>query len=153
MARTLITEVSDTIPHPIEEVWSLASAFGSIKSWMPSIESCVVDGKDIGAIRTVITHGSSIPVKEQLAIWDHDHYTISYRLLDPIPLPMRGGFGTVSLKSLDSGTTKVTWRSDAEDVSEEGIRDVGPIFAVFIKDCLTELKQVLGRPARAAASS
>ena len=44
------------IERPADEVWAVVGAFGGIASWMPGIESCVVDGDD----RVIKTMGMEV---------------------------------------------------------------------------------------------
>lgn len=147
MTRTLIYQEVDTIPSPIGHVWAILQGFGGIKAWLPTIDSCEVEGEGIGAVRTVVSGGN--PVKERLEVYDPDKHTVSYRLLDPTGLPMEGGYGTVSLAEEGEKSTKIIWTSDAEKIDEQGIQTIRPIFEVFIKKSIGGLKEVLARPAQA----
>jgi carbon monoxide dehydrogenase subunit G len=147
MARIPIYKEVDTIPSPIGQVWAILQGFGGIKTWMPTIDSCEVEGEGIGAVRTVMTGGN--PVKEKLEIYDTKTHTVSYRLMDTIGLPMKGGFGTVSLEGDGDKGTKVTWVSDAEEIDEQGIQMLKPMFENFIKKSIGGLKEILARPGEA----
>jgi len=145
MARTLLHQEVDTIPSPIGQVWAILQGFGAIKGWMPTIDSCDVEGEGIGAIRTVLLGGQTF--KERLEIYDPEKHTVSYRLLEAAGLPMEGGYGTVTLEP-NGDSTKITWSADAEKVDEEGVQLIGGIFGPFIKSCIGGLKDVLARPGK-----
>ena len=126
----------------------MLSGFGSIKGWMPMVDHCSVRGDGIGAVRTVVCGGGP-PVDERLETFEPDKHTISYRIMDPTGLPMKGGFSTVSLVSTDNGTrTEMTWRSDAEEIDQAGVRTINPIFLEFIRASMGYLKEVLARPGK-----
>lgn len=145
MARTLIVKTVEDIPSPIEDVWAILQAFGAIKTWMPTIESCKVEGEGVGAVRTVSTGGNSI--QEKLEVFDHKKHLVSYRLVDPTGMPMKGGFGTVSLTADGDNNTKITWVSDAEEVEGSNIQIIARVFESFIKKSIRGLTEVLGRAA------
>ena len=145
MSRTLICKESDTIDSTVEEVWSILSAFGSIKAWMPTIDSCTTDGIQVGAIRTVYSGGNAL--KEQLQVWDPKTHTVSYRMLDPTGMPAKGAFGTVSLEAKGEKSTGITWVADAEEVDEESAKVMGGVFTPFIKKSIGGLKSTLAREA------
>ena len=112
---------------------------------MPTIDSCSADGHDVGAIRTVYTGGN--PIQEQLEILDAKTHTISYRLFDSTAMPMKGGYGTVSLERKEEKSTSITWVADAEEISEEAIDMVKVILTGFIQKSIGGLKQALAKPA------
>lgn len=145
MSRTLIHKEVDNLPHPIGEVWSIISAFGAIKTWIPTLDSCSADGIGIGAIRTATTGGNS--VREQLEILDTTTHSVSYQLLEPTGLPMKKGYGTLWLRENGDGVTEITWLSDAEEVSEEGKKTIQAVFGPFMRKAIGGLKAVLARPA------
>ncbi len=145
-ARTVIHKEVATLNHHIEAVWGIISGFGGIKTWMPAIESCLLEGDGIGAVRTVSFKGTSI--KERLEIYDPKTHIISYRLLDPTGFPMRGGFGTISLKAIGDGMTELTWISDAEEVDAEGIATIEPVLGPFMRENISTIQSHLDRPAK-----
>ncbi|EXJ68319.1 uncharacterized protein A1O5_08934, partial [Cladophialophora psammophila CBS 110553] len=121
-----ICELVETIERPIEMVWSVISAFGAIKTWMPGIETCYVredkpQPPTYGATRAVANLG--IVMEETLEIWDLKEHFISYRLQDGGPWPIKGCRGSIRLRKLDADKTEVTWRADAAEVSSEAIAD------------------------------
>jgi uncharacterized membrane protein len=141
--RTLVCKEVATIKQPIEPVWAVISSFGAIKTWMPAIDSCSIEGNGIGAIRTVLWGGQSL--KERLEILDDQKHIISYRLLDSPNLPMRGAFGTIILEAQADSQTHITWVSDAEEVDDAGIASVAPLFAPFIRENISTVEKILSR--------
>lgn len=143
MSRTVIHIEEVDIDHDIEHVWALASAFGAIAAWMPAIKWCTVQGEGLGAVRTVMSFGST--VDEKLEVLDHQEFVWSYRIVDPVVLPMKGGFGTWKLQSAGENNTKVKWIADAEQVDADGVATIQPIFAPFMKESLAGLKKALDK--------
>ncbi|CZR65566.1 uncharacterized protein PAC_15466 [Phialocephala subalpina] len=143
--RTLICKEVVTINQPIGNIWAIISGFGGIKTWMPAIDSCSVEGDGISAVRTVSLKGRKI--NEQLEVCDAESHTISYRLLDPTGFPMLGGFGTISLVAQSANQTQLTWIADAEEVGGGGIAKIEPVFAPFIRENIATLQSHLERPA------
>lgn len=144
-----ICKVTETIKVPVEMVWSVVSAFGAIKMWMPGIDSCHVkeDGPQpptVGAVRAVANLG--MVMEETLEVWDlKEHYTV-YRLKDPCPWPLKGCRGSIRATSKGDNTTELVWSVDAEEISEEASKQVGAALIPFINSGIGELRRVLTRP-------
>ena len=145
MTRTLIHREEDTISLPVDNVWAVVSAFGAIKTWIPTIERCKVEGQGIGAVRTVEFGGTSM--QEKLEQLDPQTHTISYRFVDPTGMPLEGGYGTISLKAVNDDTTSITWVADAEKVSDEGKQILTGMLSTFIQKSIRGLKDALLREA------
>lgn len=141
MGRREIHTVQEIINVPIEQVWSLASSFGAIKAWMPSIKSVTIEGNGVGAVRTVGSMAGL--VQEKLEVLDPSNHVISYRIVDPTPLPAKGGFGTWKLESIGENKTKVTWIADAEEIDDAGIAFIKPIYEGFMADSLAGFVKAL----------
>lgn len=141
MSRTVIHIETVIFDHPVEHVWSLASSFGAIKSWMPSIKWCTAEGQTVGSVRTLMSLAGI--AKEKLEVLDNQAHVISYRILDPVALPMKGGFGTWKLESSGEDKTKVTWIADAEEIDAQGVATIKPIYEVFMKESIDGLKKAL----------
>ena len=141
MARREIHIEEEIVNIPIEQVWSLASSFGAVKAWMPSIKWASIEGDGVGAVRTLMSMAGV--AKERLEIFDHKNHVISYRILDPIPLPAKGGYGTWRLESLGEEKTKITWIADAEEVDDDGVAFIKPLYQGFMKESLAGLVKAL----------
>lgn len=107
MARV---EVRDEIDAPREIVWDLVSDFGGVKRISPEVESCVLDGQGVGAVRTINTQG--IVIKERLESLDGKNYTFSYSIVEG-PIPFTNYLAHVEL-SPDGNRTKVNWSGSFE---------------------------------------
>ena len=88
-----------------EAAWSVVGDFGGIGSWMPGIESCVVDGED----RVLRLMG--LEVTERLERRDDDDRTLSYRIVGGVPVVNH--LSTISVVPAGSGSV-VTWDVDVE---------------------------------------
>lgn len=141
MAGRTIHIEEDIVNLPIERVWSLASSFGALKTWMPGVKWVTIEGDGVGAIRTVML--GSGPVREQLEVSDHKNYTILYRMLDPIPLPAKKAYGAWKMESLGEDKTKITWTAGAEEVDDESVAFIKPIYQGFLKESLASFVKVL----------
>lgn len=142
--RTLICKDVKILDKPISHVWAILSGFGAIKTWMPSLQSCSVEGDGLGAIRTVYNNDNKM--QEQLEVYDPKEHFISYRLLDPTDYPMEGCYGSVSLAAKGVNATELTWTATAEKVDEAGIAYVGALFAPFFVECIDAMRKILMRP-------
>lgn len=139
--RTKIHQDELTLNIPIDQAWSLVSAFGAIQTWMPSIKWVTVDGEGIGATRTV--SGLAGEVQEQLESLDSKAYSLAYRILDPVPLPLKGGFGNWKLEKLGERSTRIIWTADAEDIEPDAVPKVKEIYQPFMKESLAGLGKCL----------
>jgi mxaD protein len=88
-----------------EQAWSVVGDFGGIGSWMPGIESCIVDGDD----RVLRLMG--LEVTERLERRDDDTRTLSYRIVGGVPVVNH--LSTISVAPAGSGSV-VTWDVDVE---------------------------------------
>jgi len=146
-----ICQVVETIDRPIEEVWTVVSAFGAIKMWIPGIDTChIIEDKpqppEYGAVRAVANLG--MVMEETLEIWDIKGRFISYRLKDPCPWPLKGCRGSIRMTAKGKESTELTWSADAEEISEEAIKQVTPQLIPFFQSGIGELRRVLVRPAQ-----
>ena len=87
-------------------------------------------------------------MQEKLEVRDKENHTMSYQLLDTPGLPMKGGRGTVALKSKGENETEIIWTADAEEIDEAGIQTTKMIFEPFIHSSITSLRETLTRPAQ-----
>lgn len=144
-----ICKVVETIDRPIEVVWSVVSAFGAIKTWMPGIETCqILEDKPqppaYGAVRAVANLG--IVMEETLEICDTKEHFTSYRLKDGGPWEMKGCRGSSKLRALGENRTEWTWSCDAEEISDAAIEEVTPALIPFFKSGISEARRILERP-------
>lgn len=108
MARV---EVRDEIDASRDVVWDLVSDFGGVKRISPEVESCVLDGEGVGAVRTINTQG--IVIKERLESLDGNNYTFSYSIVEG-PIPFTNYLATVVLDTAGPGRTRINWSGNFE---------------------------------------
>jgi len=129
------------VAHDVEKAWRVVSDFGGIADWMPTVSHCTVEGEGIGAVRTVTQAGTDF--KKVLQILDTEKRTISYRIIDPTPFPMKGGNGTIHVEQHGERESLITWTCDAELIDEAGLLMVRPVMEGFIRSCIVGLKAAL----------
>jgi carbon monoxide dehydrogenase subunit G len=95
-----------------DAVWAVVGDFGGIGSWMPGIESCVVDGEDR------ILKLTGMEVIERLESRDDESHTISYRIVGGVPVVNHKA--TISVESAGGGS-RVTWDVDVEPDEMAGL--------------------------------
>ncbi len=98
------------IDRPVDEVWAVAGDFGGIATWMPGIESCVVDGDD----RIIKTMG--MEVTERLERRDEDKHELVYAIVGGVPVINHKATVTVVPRGSKS---HVTWDVDVDDEMTE----------------------------------
>ncbi|MDB5704227.1 MAG: hypothetical protein JWN66_1343 [Sphingomonas bacterium] len=129
------------LDHPIEAVWARIGVFGGLEDWADGVSACSVDGKGVGAIRTVVRNGNS--VQERLEAIDPVGHVLRYQILQPHPLPADAVHGNVILRPLGAGRTEMVWRSDARNftVPPEAL---GARIEAFYAASIEGLRRLLG---------
>jgi carbon monoxide dehydrogenase subunit G len=94
------------IRRPADEVWAVVGDFGGIATWMPGIESCVVDGDD----RIIKTMGMEIT--ERLERRDEEEHELVYAIVGGVPIINHKATVTVVPQGSKS---HVTWDVDVDD--------------------------------------
>lgn len=85
-----------------DDVWKLVREFGGLDTWMPGVESCVVDGDT----RTIGLMG--LEIKEQLRGVDDAARSISYSVIESPMDNLESHLATISVTPEGSGS-HVTW--------------------------------------------
>jgi hypothetical protein len=101
--------VEEVIAADPQVVWRIMSDFGGLKAWNPQIESCVLDGEGVGAVRTFAMTG--LTIKERLESLDEAARTFSYAIIAG-PLPATDYLATVQISDAGAGKTRILWTSD-----------------------------------------
>jgi len=94
------------IERPADEVWAVVGDFGGIATWMPGIESCIVDGDD----RIIKTMG--MEVTERLERRDEAGRELIYAIVGGVPVQNHKATITVVPHGSSS---HVTWDVDVDD--------------------------------------
>jgi mxaD protein len=118
-----------TIARAPEDVWKLVGQFGGLDTWMPGIESCVVEGD----VRKISLTGMEI--EEQLRDLDDSARRITYSVIKS-PVPLEHHEATITVEP-DGDGSRVTW--DVEVRPDEML----PIFVSTYEGALQAVKQSL----------
>jgi carbon monoxide dehydrogenase subunit G len=102
MARMAEGKAEVSIDRSPDEVWKLVREFGGLETWMPGVESCVVDGD----VRTIGVMG--IEVKEQLRNLDDAARSISYSVVESPMGNLESHLATIAVEPEGDGS-HVTW--------------------------------------------
>ena len=103
--------VEDTIEAKVDAVWALVRDFGGIDRWNDGMQSCVLDGEGIGAVRT-IQLGDFI-IRERLEKLDEAKKTLSYAIIEA-PVPATNYLATMELSESSPTSTRIVWSSTFE---------------------------------------
>ncbi|MGA2521954.1 MAG: SRPBCC family protein [Acidimicrobiales bacterium] len=93
------------IDRPAAAVWAVVGDFGSIATWMPGVESCVMDGDD----RVIKMMG--MEVIERLESRDDDDRVLVYGIVGGVPVGNHKA--TISVVPVGDGS-HVTWDVEVE---------------------------------------
>jgi hypothetical protein len=116
-------KVEESVEAPASAVWELASDFGGVDKWAgPAILGCSVEGEGIGAVRTLSLPGGAT-LQEKLESFDEAARTLSYSIVDPSPLPLRGYLSTLHVAEDGPQRCRVEWsgRMEPAGASEEQV--------------------------------
>jgi len=130
MARVTIR---DELVAPVERVWACFADFGDLSAWAPGRSRVPVDGRGVGAVRTVAGDGGP-PVRERLEAYDPADHSFSYAMLES-PFPFTDYVATVRLRDLGGGRTSIDWSSTFEPrglPTEQVAQMIEGIYRMFI---------------------
>src|SRR6476469_9018338 len=94
-----------SIDRSPDDVWKLVREFGGMETWMPGVESCVVDAD----VRTIGMMG--IEIKEKLRSLDDSARRISYSVVESPMGNMESHTATITVEPEGNGS-HVTWAVD-----------------------------------------
>src|SRR5699024_1061830 len=116
--RNPMTETaSTTITRSPKDVWEIVGEFGGLDTWMPGIESCIVEGD----IRTITT--GDMVITERLVSRDPDARRITYSIIGD-GAPVASHEATIAVMGDDRGS-EVTWAVTTEPTAGEAMfRDI-----------------------------
>src|SRR5262249_57794848 len=101
--------IRDELVAPIERVWACFADFGDLSAWAPGRTRVPVEGRGVGAVRTVGGDGGPA-VRERLESYDPVTHTFSYAMLES-PFPFTDYVATVRLRDLGGGRPSIEWGS------------------------------------------
>jgi carbon monoxide dehydrogenase subunit G len=91
-----------SIDRSPDEIWKVMREFGGLDTWMPGVDSCVLDGD----VRTIGTMG--IEIKEQLRNRDDAARMISYSVVESPMSNLESHLATITVEPEGSGS-HLTW--------------------------------------------
>ena len=101
------------IKAPVAKVWDAVKDFDGLNTWHPMFSSDVIKSggnNAVGTIRTMtVKDGPSFD--EELLSFDAPGRKFSYRLIDPVPLPVSQYTGTFQVVEVRRGVTAILWNS------------------------------------------
>jgi carbon monoxide dehydrogenase subunit G len=123
------------------DVWKYIGDFAGIASWMPGLQSCVVDGEGIGSVRTIHFNETTF-VKEALKALDEGARSLSYSIEEG-PIPVQNYLATIEVVDSGSGGCRVNWsaRFDLPDGLDPAA--ITPALSGAYGGALTALKGLL----------
>lgn len=124
------------IQAPAAQVWDAVKDFDGLHRWHPMFSGLEIKaggGNVPGTVRTMfVKDGPSFD--EELLTWDGENRRFSYRLIDPVPLPVSEYHGAMEVVQVTRDTTAVVWRSHYLNNSGGKMKDeevIGFINAAF----------------------
>jgi hypothetical protein len=138
---------SITLRAPADRVWEAVKDFDGLASWHPMFSSGMIKSganNVPGAVRTMtVKDGPSFD--EELLTWDASRRRFTYRLIDPVPLPVARYYGAFEVVQVKPGTSAVLWSSHYVNNSDGKMQD-GEVIAFIngaFKAGLDNLKPML----------
>ena len=98
---------------PAKAVWRLISDFGSAGQYLAGVVDCTVEGKGVGAVRTLINADGGTVV-ERLEALDATALRLSYALLTDTPF--HNCVMTISVRDLGPGGSELVWTANFQPV-------------------------------------
>lgn len=94
-----------------EIIWDLLRDFGGILRWNPdTLESVVVKGEGVGAVRTIGLPGGA-SLQEKLEAHDDSGRSFSYSFTGKPLLPVEDYLASMTVTPLDESSCEVRWES------------------------------------------
>lgn len=104
--------VEKTIPVARSKVFAALMDFGGVAKMLPDmIESCVVTGSGVGALRTIKIKDAPGEVIERLEC-AYEQQVFAYSIVAPCPLPVEYYHAVVTLSDAAAGGCRVVWGSN-----------------------------------------
>lgn len=107
VALTHTDVVVERLAAPVARVWAVLADHGAIGSYVAGLKVARVEGQGVGAVRVIANPAGE--VRERLETLDPATHSLSYRLLDPSPLPMTNYVGSVRLAADGADGCRVEW--------------------------------------------
>lgn len=128
--------------HPLGAVWGIVAGFGAIKCWIEGVESCLLEGEGVGAVRSVQRGGNL--TRERLDSIDAAAHRLSYSLLAPYRLPAKDVRGHIELRAVGPDATLMSWWSEASEIGIPVV-ELAEYIGQFYRGSIARLAQLLDR--------
>jgi hypothetical protein len=103
---------------PAEAAWAAIRKIGRLDVWFPFIETCIVEGEGVGALRYMTIAGNGGEIKDTIEQIDDTNMRLVY--LRPVsPFPVTFYKGTVEVFNSYDGLAVVVWTIDFESKPED----------------------------------
>lgn len=134
-------------PYPVnaECVWQRIRDFTDIRSWLPGVTACEMQGEGVGAIRTLTVMDGS-QVREKLEALDEDRRSFSYSIVEAPGFSADQHYrATVHVESLDDNRCQVHWSATFEGggAPPEKVEKARQRAERMYAFCLSNLEQLL----------
>jgi mxaD protein len=136
------------IRAPIGKVWNAVKDFDGLDKWHPMFSSDVIKSggnNEVGTVRSMtVRDGPSFD--EELLSFDVLDKKFSYRLIDPVPLPVSDYVGTMHVVEGRRGYALIVWssvyrnNSDGKMTDEEVMRFIGNALRVGLENVKSMLE-------------
>lgn len=114
----MIQAISKIIIHQsADDIWRVISGFEAGCRYLHGVVDCVVEGKGIGALRTLVSANGD-RIVERLVVLDDEQYRLSYALLSNTPF--RDCVTTMAVHDVGPGMAQLDWSAvfEAEGLPE-----------------------------------
>jgi carbon monoxide dehydrogenase subunit G len=115
--------VEQEIAASAEAAWRRLSDVGSVHEWGPGIRACRLEGRGVGAVRTLEL--SSMTFRERIDALDEATRTFRYSILSG-PMPGRDYRAEVRVEAAGPGRARVFWscRFEAPELAQAELAHV-----------------------------
>lgn len=139
-ARVTYADVRAVIEHPIDRVWAPIARFGGLEHWAAGVSVCELEGKGVGAVRTV--HLGDRSARERLEAIDPVMHRLRYHILPPHAMPAEDVYSEIILTAIGKDRTEIVWRSEAAGFSIPP-EELGARIGKFYSKSIDGLKRLL----------
>ena len=126
-----------------DDVWAKIADFGGIGDWAPGIETCDLEGQEVGAVRRIGMGGMEIA--ERLEAIDDDARQLSYSIVEG-PMPIKNYLATIRVSERAAGGSTLAWYCDFEapGMSDEQVGGIAAGMEGAYKGMCEALKKLIG---------
>lgn len=139
--------VSGVVEAPLQQVWELLRDFSSIDRYAGGISSCVMEGHEVGAVRTLTV--SNGVICEQLLKIDERVKTVTFAVISS-PLPMSSCISTIRVRPLTPESCEVNWSSVFEP-KRVSAKSAGRILSSVYKSGIEGMQRAVEEAGRGGA--